>query len=746
MRNTEGKKGIALVVTMGFLAMLTILAVGFAISMRTESMATASFTDMSRTQILLDVAVMRAIDGIEQAMSSGETFPTFLVTSSVPDLVTQSVQLYDMDDTPVILTNLEFKGDSVDLFTGDARDHVPGFMHTSIDQYMSFARNRPLWWKLAMPYLKKEYDDFGQSTNAYPDVKKDWGEIAYMIVNVSGMLDANFNYGAQPVRDGLSPEQIQLGEAFGPSVVQAVSNALVIYKHFEDYAEFEHGTPSSVSDRPFFIYSYSPQNLYWARGQWNAKINPNSGDPVAIKQGFIDCGFTAAEADQLYASLIDYRDPDEVPNDLASCGMERVPMINEVVLESRITRAVDAFNNNETWTHDCSVTVELWNPFTNDIATYALSTAPNFGFRIAVPPKPIFDPLRIGLNPTNSGPTPDSVTGNLYTPGGIGFHTVQYTYPQKTVTFSPILPPPSSGPDQQRISVVMQVKDLVFSNGTEAVDQVMWATDEISMVGNLTKPNSTVNLRNGASVRDPRMNFDDTFWGTAPPTLNAVNNLVPANREPIELEWFIRNGDLENAAELGFLSYGQPMETVALYNGAWSGGNGTLHPVLDVFAVPGAPDRGQINVNTLYTNVLAVSLVGMTTNLPSGGVSDSPINWNWAENWAKELMQMPQMITNMGVSVIGADVGSGVAIKDLAGLTVREREAIVGNVHRLFNPRQQLFLIIAAARSLSESKQPLAEERAVALVWRDPCYDFSNPSPLAKKPTIVYKKRLQDWD
>ncbi len=57
------------------------------------------------------------------------------------------------------------------------------------------------------------------------------------------------------------------------------------------------------------------------------------------------------------------------------------------------------------------------------------------------------------------------------------------------------------------------------------------------------------------------------------------------------------------------------------------------------------------------------------------------------------------------------------------------RESIVANSYRLLSPRQNLFTILIAAQVTGSSGGVLAEQRAVAVVWRDPYPDANGRHP-----------------
>src|SRR6056297_742164 len=63
------RKGIALVIVLGFLAILTLIAVGMAISMRTERLASNSYMDMVQARMFCQSALAYSMQDMEDYLA-----------------------------------------------------------------------------------------------------------------------------------------------------------------------------------------------------------------------------------------------------------------------------------------------------------------------------------------------------------------------------------------------------------------------------------------------------------------------------------------------------------------------------------------------------------------------------------------------------------------------------------------------------------------------------------------------------
>ncbi len=287
MKNKQTRKrGIALVVVLGLLALLLMMAVAFSIFMRTERHAAGSYQHDVRARLLLQAAEAKALEALELDANLGDDYyPDWVVLYSQGGSVTNTLTTNQVWAT-----------------------HLPDALLT--DPALLAALNKVSWLPVA------------------------GGWVGYLIVNASGLLDAN-KAGGGTRGTGVDPSEIDLtglgnGEVSDPAL-------LADGRDYESVAELKKGLPNHglKSVGHFVTYSRSPTN--------NVITDPLdiSGDDLLPERGAIigklrdEFGFTAFDAADVADALIDYVDADSIPKRLDAPCMERVPMINEILLEPK---------------------------------------------------------------------------------------------------------------------------------------------------------------------------------------------------------------------------------------------------------------------------------------------------------------------------------------------------------------------------------------------------------------------------
>ena len=249
-------------------------------------------------------------------------------------------------------------------------------------------------------------------------------------------------------------------------------------------------------------------------------------------------------------------------------------------------------------------------------------------------------------------------------------------------------------------------------------------------------------------VDDPRLNHDPSRWSLADaPNLGAVNGAAVATgygRPGGEgRQMFCRNGPMASPAELGFISTGRPWKTIDLCTEEGAQMLARLVTATDVFQAiqtSGACyTNGTINPNTGSTNVLRAAFAKLATNeVPAPAENAGPLADDAVQALASSMIATAQSkrIAPGEAFVSGADWVRIPALRAggmLAGLGLNEnqREDLVRNTWDLFNPDNSLFTVLVIGQAIKEGPgQPgvwdkdqdmiTGERRAVALVWRDP--------------------------
>ena len=414
------RSGVALILCLGILSIMTILSVAFAISMRVERMAARNFVNGVRAEHLIQVSFGRAIEHIHTSMRE------------------PVVRVY-----PDWSYNTQWKSDamcSLDANSADVDDMITGEVSNAIPAgyLMNQARQLTPQW----------------ITN---EIKR--GRIAFIVVNTSGTLDANFVSGTQRVAS-LSPYEIDISglpEFLDPDTTTFVSER-------EDHIRFETMSEisglSSAIEEPvqnlsFFSFDPGPDSVFltvnsspsdwWtyidtdrpparlgtreAINYLHDKFDINSitnypayhdqGNPNAYTDDatFIPNYLTPLEAmltmagierpDDVAWNIVNYLDPDRIPQSSeatpwnASEGGEAIPLINEIVIQetSDSPMWVISATNGPGWDPTgpkgysgtvYKLSVELWYPF----APVDVKPSDNFKLQLTV-----FRALELGVTP-----------------------------------------------------------------------------------------------------------------------------------------------------------------------------------------------------------------------------------------------------------------------------------------------------------------------------------------------------------
>lgn len=303
IRKENARQGVALVLVLGFLTVITVLAVAFAITMRTERLATRNYVDMVRAQQMAQVALGRAIEQLDQRIGNN-LYPATTWASSTGVAMNPAI----------VRTGAE-----------SARA-IPGAVYPS-----AAAVSGTGWTNLIA----------GGVT----------GRVAWLSVDCSGLLDANQigNAGGTARGLGTDPSEMQLATAVLSEITNPatfLSRRATVYKRFETVEDIavlgraDAWLASPYTPRNLFPFSYFPEGFYrqpnsiatnavyigGAEATWDSQAK--------IEQAFVNSLLTAAQATQLYNELKDYADADNTPYALDKPSVEPVPMINEVAVQT----------------------------------------------------------------------------------------------------------------------------------------------------------------------------------------------------------------------------------------------------------------------------------------------------------------------------------------------------------------------------------------------------------------------------
>lgn len=727
------RDGVALVIVLGLLAVMILFAISFSISSRTDRMATRSYADVVKARQLVHTAFNKVL--------------AEHITADMQDVVYPGEEAFSQADP-----------NGVKLLGDQSMTSAAVFLPMSV-RSEAFAADPVRWLEL------RSQDN------------RVLGEYAYLVVNCSGLLDANSIGGREsetnPRQRGTNPSEIRFHPDILPEVFTGGANGLRSYRNgfgrFESVPELYYiGSTTefegTLGTRPLqqITADYMADNLHvFSRvpyGFANEDLSANtnliadiSGDPAGWDVGAIE----AAIADIDGAPIPDVPAFVRVMQDYASEGYElagandaekferisskRVPMINEVIVSNTLQYVAATTSV----LHTVYITVETWYPFEQtgpeefrvEIGTGA--AAASLGVTIQ-PPSP---PALAGLTGPHLPTTGFTAPGNFSPAAG--------SYALHTFSFSKSVGVPGvpTVPIRFRADVALTEPIVVRYGitGGPIVDQVnvgfanrVLASGAVPLAGGGV---AAVDSQS-ASVNDPRINWSPTLhFTTVAPTPAARNLNVAGPADELGL-MYARQEPIESVGEVGYLLFDstKPWTTIRLIGGSSTPAGYPVQAakVLDRLSVLPASDyprRGLVNPNTRQTNALAAAFWTMPLERYEGDTItrlDDTADARAIASHLQSRVKSQGTITNMSDLVNRLDQ-SGVDPVLGTSADKFKRESLVRNSFGLLSPRHNLFTIFVAARTFVEgytynpgdaeatkSQNVASEQRAVAVVWRDP--------------------------
>lgn len=671
----SSKRGVALVLVLGILSVMTLLAVSFAISMRVERLAASSFEDGAKAKHLLDVALSEALLEIDYGRG-GDVYPSW--------------------------TNLASQGGEpyIRILQGPATNYLPEAL---VDDAANEALN--VEW-VGISELRA---GSGDTTS---------GQVAFLVVDCSGLIDYNFAGGITNRVDGSEVGEVVVAQATHPALDVTDLDAFITgrsttWKRFESVPELS-TLGSFLTDNQYGVtYSYFPTG-YLFNAQVREQIDISAAlPPQGILQAeFSGAGLTPGQSAQLQRSLRDYYDADNVPSDgLSLPCTEAVPMINEIVVTNTLETAIESGPTNR-YDYLLTVAVELWYPFgTQNPEAYELEIRGGVGGGTSGFSPPILPVTVLGsLSPWN----PDS------------YQILSFTFPIASLVQ---VAPPTLPTDFLFRATLREESSRI------PVDQV---TLNLSLDGAPGLPaipavGETVVGQTSWQVDDPRFNWDDGLhWtNTSSVTMGSINDSVMTAMDPGKdgtTNMYVRNAPMETIGEFGYLLYDttKPWTTCRMLG---PDPDGTMN-VLDRFIV-NTNQRGYVNINSPFPDVVAATLVSAPIGHYPGDVSGGLISPSAADCVAGEIVALGS-ITNLS-GLVGITEASLACLPASITDNASYLESIFRNSIGLWKTRQNLYTIFLAAQTLKGSTV-VAEKKAVVVVWQDP---FPNAQPTVEHSAFV---------
>ena len=689
----NSKNGVALIVVLGIMAVLAVLAVAFSKAMRDSRLAAKNYADEVKARHFTHVGLAEAMNLVDDWMAQLSTYPSF---SQSPDA-----------DGSRNVTN-----PVCNLLVGEATNMIP----------------RALWADALSVTCNWRYI---RGTNAGVTTMTN-GRVAYLILNCSGLLDANY-IGGNLWSGGTSVAEMNLQAldldvsdenrfysdrnthqryetvaeltALNQGLIPPTSNLFVYSLDFGRDVYITNGAHVGLPDiqliPKFHIngiadgvcsgYSSSALNAYVADiNNTNSWLRANYWNRLAGYLNLAGAGDASgppriSDVAGVFWNIVNYLDTDSVPQTgsltpwLSNVGCEATPLINEIVF--RMTNTQFRFD------------VELWYPF------WPASAASNdYALQIVVW--------------TNSPPAGSGQALNLDT-----VDAVSVTHLIGAMAFGN-----------------SNTEFRTYSSPTFSTTNGAWFLARVLDATTLAPVDQAINgtpwhFTNAVcyQINDPRLNSSFAAWnGSLSNTLNRMNfGCNPWASEGHGLPIYHRNGPMRNIGEIGHIhipDLTRPWRNISLTN---LFGGGALLDWLTVRPT-NRTERGLVNILTRQSEVLRA----LFYQTPIGHIN-SPTTTNYLLDSADSCRLADAVMDgdppglNMGtiLSLIGASdeyrswrpytVGGVDHSGDL-------KEDALRNIVELITLRQNLFTVIIAAQALSKDGQGvLAEKRAMAIVYRD---------------------------
>lgn len=723
----SSRAGIALIVVLGFLTILILMAVALLTLTRTERLVSSYTSEGVRARQLALGAVDRAMDDLNDYLDGKRL-----------------VRLPPQDAVFISLGTGGKVGSNTEMFTGVETNWLPRLYWNNPPPNYNV---RNIWNNDVEWVLVRDPTNVNTGTIL--------GRYAYVIVDCSGLLDVN-TLGVDTVQSGVYvPTPIHtstryIGLEYLPEAVGDAAdlhNNRRLYHAFLTFSEalrFNDGNspgnwPTGTEKKVFYssgLRNVGPFSLSYDNGKWwdanawqwrqgmaGAVPNVNQwseGQAAAVFQQLL--GVSADIAQQMAQALMDYRDTNRIPRDTQSLSVEAVPMLNEFIFSGSVS-----FNagNAQLEVH---IRPETWYPFPSrsPLAGYGfqngrptVAATPGAGDITLVVRKNTIINYGV-ISPQNSGVI-----------GAISYNNGK---PQAwdPLIYNIVLPGVTNG---DTIMIAARIERVELYNGADKVDEVLGPIllvrpSPVPVPDNGSAPLRTVSCE----VNDPRLNHIATNWHAAGSgTPGAINNSAWGTGLDAEgTSMFVRDGDLDSVAELGFISVGQPWQTIPLYK---QGGADLLNRfrVFDPLGQPPVWTNGLVNPNTHFSNVFDAVFGGVdlaevprTAEVPNFPPTNAWNNVTQIGALRDSLMNGLNNTQYFGnadwVLTDAMQEGGALAV---AGLNNNQREAIIRNSYQTFSVNGNLYTVFVLAQMFESgnTNEITAEKRLAALVWHDPFPD-----------------------
>ncbi len=362
----SNRSGVALIIVLGLVAILMIISVAFAIHMRVERAGAANLRHAAVARQIVKGGMAAAIAAIDQNVKN-EIIAPWYDTNNVESLVYKRRESWKNEDGDWVKRTTNFWKSTFVAYDTNALEHVTAHFPTEVDAYLPAG--------LKYRSFANRYCSPGESSGGTAIIQPEWlpvyadvdnssviGRYSYFVLDTTGMLDANAEYGSVSTRAmGRETKEVQL--------LPKIKNLSGRYLSIADMDQ------SSAPDNIWWnTFSYEPTNKLVYIGGKAEEIRSHRAE---IIQAFVDCGLSAGkkvtvrgkefpeQACWAYLGLVDYVDEDYTMEEDDDLGIkpcerpatERMPLVSgflsELTIEVR--RVVKKTQNGNTTDDDVQV-------------------------------------------------------------------------------------------------------------------------------------------------------------------------------------------------------------------------------------------------------------------------------------------------------------------------------------------------------------------------------------------------------
>ena len=764
-RSCANRRGVALIIVLGFLALMVMMAVAFLTHARTERMVAGVTMEGMRGRQILRTALNAAMNDFSGDLSASDLI-----------MPTLSYQVFRSDPPPggqAGMGGRTLGDDDIDLMVGEVEDWIPRRYQTpGVTNLMRNAR-----WIL----VREDPSRVSRILVRY----------AYVCLDMSGGIDANLiardtavanndaRVASNRVRRSIRQVPMRmLRETIDAGQFKSYRQGWKGFDSLYSLIKLTDGKPNDGNDNscarwmgirkeclpgpalasnlvsdltPFSMSAFRGARYNKGSGLWSPYVLVDDSTTWATALDPVKVQFGGTIPAWIPDAIHDYThlDNPNVPRGLDYPSPKNVPMFNELQVGLTLDETVvDA--SQSTYSLRVSLTPEFWYPFPsedNKIGTPfwvedGNGLVPEVGGGVTPTPtavvwvqilpqaNPPAGVIRFKLNPPAAPPAPLSVSakyekGVPYVASG----TSNLVYNMDLVAESGDPLPPNL---TVRIQGVTLRKDIFLTtSGGDQADKLPAGLDFPGPPGGLNDATAPT-FNTGKAAVDPRLNHDfSSYWVAEGPTLGQVNTLDPATLAKFQAEgtnMYCRNGPMETPAELGFISTGKAeWETIDLCTAEGADMMATLVTDTNLFfaGTKGATvwdssktnvfyTNGTININTRSTNVLASAFVDLATHevprMDSANFPANPVTEAQAGLLAQALTNETVAGTLATAFQAGTDWARIPAMQQggllSADFNNNQREGLIRNTWGLFNPDNSLFTVILIAQTIKEGPDP----------------------------------------